>query len=106
MSPTETLTRITDLHITFERVGPVPTTRTRKAPPVYGDLVLHIPPHTARNVDAMIGYITEPIRTTLRRILPDGHDNFTITIELNGANGDGRILVDGGVNGIARIARA
>lgn len=102
-SPTTTTLRIRDLRVHFERIGPEPSRRSRKPAQVIGDLVLRIPPHTARNAAAMAAFLDGPVQMLVRRHMPV--DDYTVTIELDGL-GVGRVLVDGGRNGTGRIERA
>lgn len=100
MSRTD-LHRITALAITFDRIGPVPARRPRVAPTFPG-LVVAIPPHTARNIDATIGYLTRYAREHVRMYLPADTDRFTVSVDIT-AGGDGTVLVDGGRNGHGTI---
>lgn len=95
-TPAATIRRIRTLTITFARVGPVPPPRTRKVPTA-PPLTLSVPPHTAKDVDAVVGYVTEHLRRHVRMFLPTD-DRFTVSIDLDAA-GSGTVLIDGGRSG-------
>jgi hypothetical protein len=103
---TDTTRRVSYLTVTFDRIGPVPPARTRKPVPTLPPLTVHIPYNkggrTAEHVDAMIAYLTLPVREYVR-MSPHVPETFTVTIDLNG-NGDGSVLVNGGRHGVGRIA--
>lgn len=93
---TDTIRRIRSLVVEFERVGPVPPRRTRKVPTA-PPLTLIIPPHTAKDLDAVVGFLTEHLRRHVRMFLPTGA-GFTVSIDL-AAGGVGKVLINGGRSG-------
>jgi hypothetical protein len=93
--------RTTALSLHFERLGPMPARRPRN-PVVYEPVRILIPRHTAMSIDAMIGYITEPLRRHVRMLATvDLGPRFTVTIDLDAESG--KFVVNGGRDGNGRI---
>lgn len=98
------------LTLTFARIGPVPSSRSRKAALVAAPVTVEPPAFhkpradkSRRDVDATAGYVTEIIRRQVRMHLDA--PRFTVSVDL-AADGTGTFLIDGGRNGHGTIASA
>lgn len=94
--------------LTFERIGPVPSSRSRKAALTIAPVTVRPPAFhkvradkSRRDVDATAGYVTEIIRRQVRMHLDA--PRFTVSVDLD-SDGTGTFLIDGGRNGHGTIA--
>lgn len=88
---------VTSVTVTFDRIGPI-RRRLSVVKPI-APLVILIPPHTARDADALLRYISPVVRLYASGRM-DTRPRVTGDVD---TTGNGTLHLDGGVSGSATI---